>query len=56
MQSIYKQDQIDKCAENIHQKAVKLGLAVHPEDYKYCSVNPKHPLDGWVVEATDPWS
>lgn len=56
MKSIYKQDQIDICAENIHQKAVKLGLALHPEDYKYCSANPKHPLDGWVVEATDPWS
>lgn len=56
IKSIYTQDQIDKCAENIHQKALKMGLAANPEEYQYCSANPKHPLDGWVVEATDPWS
>ena len=56
IKSIYKQDQIDKCAENIHHKAVKIGLSDHPEEYQYCSANPGHPLDGWVVEATDPWS
>lgn len=55
VKSIYTQDQIDKCAENIHQKAVKMNLASKPEEYPYCSANPKHPLNGWVVEATDPW-
>lgn len=56
MRSIYKQDEIDQCAMDIHQKAVKMGWVEKPEHYLYCSANPKHPLDGWIVEATDPWS
>lgn len=56
MKSLFKQDDIDECAQNIHQKAVHLGLVSKPEHYILCSANPRNPLDGWIVEATDPWS
>lgn len=56
MRSLFEQDEIDQCAVNIHQRAVEMGWVEKPEHYRYCSANPGHPLDGWVVEATDPWS
>lgn len=56
MQSVFRQTQIDECAVNIHQKAVKAGLVARAEHFLNCSANPNHPLEGWIVEATDPWS
>jgi len=56
IQSLYQQDDIDKCALDIQKKAVKMGLVAKPEHYILCSANPRNPLDGWIVEATDPWS
>lgn len=54
--SLYKQDEIDEYALAIHNRSVKMGLVAKPEHYLNCSANPRNPLDGWVVEATDPWS
>lgn len=56
LESLFKQDQIDEKAIDIHRKAVALGFVDTPKHYLYCSANPKNPLDGWIVEATDPWS
>lgn len=56
IESLFKQDQIDEKAVNIHQKVVSQGFVDSPKHYLYCSANPKNPLDGWIVEATDPWS
>jgi putative transposase len=56
LQSLFQQDDIDKCALDIQNRAVKLGYVANPEHYIYCSANPRNPLDGWIVEATDPWS
>lgn len=56
IRSVFRQNQVDQCALNIHQKAVKAGLVSRPEDYPNSSANPRHPLEGWIVEATDPWS
>lgn len=54
--TLFKQTDIDNTALDIHQKAVKLGLVEKPEDYLQCSANPRNPLSGWIVEATDRWS
>lgn len=56
IQSLFKQDDIDQNALKIQQMAVKLGFVMKPEHYVDCSANPKNPLNGWIVEATDPWS
>lgn len=56
MQSVFRQEQIDECSVNIQQKAVKAGFVKKPEHYVNCSANPANPLEGWIVEATDPWS
>lgn len=56
IRSVYGQVEIDKCSMEIQNQAVKLGLVSKPENYLNCSANPRHPLDGWVVEAIDPWS
>jgi putative transposase len=56
IKSLFKQDEIDTVAQDIHQKAVKMGVVSKPENYIHCSANPRNPLDGWIVEATDPWS
>ncbi|MEX0648421.1 MAG: hypothetical protein WEA56_03725 [Balneolaceae bacterium] len=56
MESVYRQDQIDECSVKIQQQAVKAGLVASAEHYLNCSANPKNPLEGWIVEATDPWS
>ncbi len=56
IQSLYQQDDIDKSALDIQKRAVKMGLVAKPEHYVHCSANPQNPLDGWIVEATDPWS
>jgi len=56
VQSLFQQDSIDECALKIRNRAVKMGLVAKPEHYVYCSANPRNPLDGWIVEAIDPWS
>lgn len=56
MRTLFKQDDMDECSENIKNRAVALGFVSKPEDYLYSSANPRNPLDGWIVEATDPWS
>ena len=56
IQSLFKQDDIDQNALKIQQMAVMLGFVMKPEHYVDCSANPKNPLNGWIVEATDPWS
>ncbi len=56
MKTLFKQDDIDEHAVQIHKRAVKLGLVARPEHYLNSSACPMHPLDGWIVEATDPWS
>lgn len=56
MELLYKQEQHDKCAESIHNRPVELGWVVRPEHYRYGSANPVNPLNGWIVEAIDPWS
>jgi hypothetical protein len=54
--AIFKQDDIDKKSEEILQAPVKLGIVKKAADYLYSSAHPFHPLEGWVVEAFDPWS
>ncbi|MCC5905125.1 MAG: hypothetical protein JJU13_02885 [Balneolaceae bacterium] len=56
LQSLYKQDEIDKLSMKIQNRAVSLGIVEKPEHFLHCSANPRNPLDGWIVEATDPWS
>ena len=55
IQSLYQQSDIDDCALKIHNLAVKMGWVAKPEHYICCSASPRNPLDGWIVEATDPW-
>ncbi len=55
-QILFKQDDIDECSERIKKRAVALGLVDKPAHYLNCSAHPKNPLDGWIVEAIDPWS
>jgi len=54
--SLFRQEDIDAKSEQILQAAVKTGLVKKAEDYLCSSSNPFHPLEGWVVEAVDPWS
>jgi putative transposase len=56
LQSLFKQDEIDELSVKIQNRAVSLGIVEKPEHYRNCSANPRNPLDGWIVEATDPWS
>jgi hypothetical protein len=56
VRSLFKQDDIDAKSEEIYMAPVKLGLVKKPEHYHCSSANPAHPLEGWVVEAVDPWS
>ncbi len=56
MQILFKQDEIDECSERIKNRAVNLGLAARADHYLNCSAHPRNPLEGWIVEATDPWS
>lgn len=56
LQSIFKQDEIDELSMRILQRPVNLGLVKKQEHYLNSSANPVNPLDGWIVEATDPWS
>lgn len=56
MRSLFKQEDIDAKSDEIHNVSVKLGLVHKAGDYLLCSANPHHPLEGWVVEAVDPWS
>jgi putative transposase len=56
LKSLYKQEEIDEISVKIQNRAVKLGFVKKPEHYLHCSAHPGHPLDGWIVEATDPWS
>lgn len=56
MESVVRQDDIDRLSLDIHNRAVKMGLVNRPEHYLHCSACPQNPLDGWIVEATDPWS
>jgi len=56
LRSLFKQDDIDAKSEEILQAAVKMGFVKKAEDYLCSSSNPFHPLEGWVVEAVDPWS
>lgn len=56
IQSLYRPEEIDEYSEKIKKRAVNLNLVDKPDHYLYCSAHPKNPLDGWIVEATDPWS
>ena len=56
MQSLFKQDDIDEMSLKIQNRAVEMGFVEKPEHYLNCSANPRNPLSGWIVEATDPWS
>jgi putative transposase len=56
MQTLFRQDEIDECSDKIKIRAVNLGIVARPDHYLNCSANPRNPLEGWIVEATDPWS
>ena len=56
LQSVFKQDEIDELSVSMLQRPVKMGLVKKSEHYLNSSAHPKNPLDGWIVEATDPWS
>ncbi|MCC5941195.1 MAG: hypothetical protein JJU37_06585 [Balneolaceae bacterium] len=55
-QPVFKQNEIDELSVTIHKKPVVLGLVQKPEHYLNSSAHPANPLQGWIVEATDPWS
>lgn len=54
--SLFKQEDIDAKSDEIQQASVKLGFVNKAQDYLFCSAHPRHALEGWVVEAVDPWS
>ena len=56
MQSVFKQDEIDQLSTTMKNRPVKLGLVQKAEHYLNSSAHPANPLEGWIVEATDPWS
>lgn len=53
VRSLYSADQIDEHAIAIRNSPVKAGLVAKPEDYLFCSANPRNPLEGWQVAVTD---
>jgi len=56
IRSLFKQEDIDAKSAEIHHAPVKLGLVNKAGNYLFSSAHPRHPLEGWVVEAVDPWS
>jgi putative transposase len=56
MEALYRQEQLDRCAEEIHRRPVEIGWVTKPEHYRFGSANPHNPLSGWIVEGFDPWS
>ncbi len=56
MELLYQQEQHDRFAEIIHNRPVELGWVGKAEHYRYGSASPVNPLNGWIVEAFDPWS
>lgn len=56
IRSLFKQEDIDAKSDEIISASVKLGFVNNAGNYLLCSAHPRHPLEGWVVEAVDPWS
>jgi putative transposase len=48
-------EEVNRCAVLMHSMPVKAGWVSKPAHYCYSSAHENHPLDGWVVEATDRW-
>ena len=53
---LYRQDDIDNASQRIQNAPVAMGWVVKPDHYRYSSACPVNPLEGWIVEAVDPWS
>ena len=53
VRTLYSADQIDEHAISIKDAPIKSGLVLKPENYLYCSANPRNPLEGWQVAVTD---
>jgi putative transposase len=56
LKNLFRQDEIDEASKRIHGLPVELGWVTKPEHYRNSSACPFNPLDGWIVEAVDPWS
>jgi putative transposase len=56
METIFRQEEADRVSLDIRNRAVKMGFVSRPEHYLLSSASPLNPLDGWIVEPTDPWS
>ena len=54
--SLFRQDDIDSASRRIQNTPVAMGWVGKPEHYRYSSACPMNPLEGWIVEAVDPWS
>ncbi|PWN05627.1 hypothetical protein [Rhodohalobacter mucosus] len=53
---LFRQDGIDSASQRIQNAPVAMGWVVKAEHYRYSSACPANPLEGWIVEAVDPWS
>jgi hypothetical protein len=50
---LYQPHDIDATALAIRKAPVNRGIVSTPEEYIHCSANPRNPLEGWQVSATD---
>ena len=53
---LISQDDIDYASQRIKRVPVDMGWVVKPEHYRQSSASPDNPLEGWIVDALDPWS
>lgn len=56
VRNLFRQEEIDELSKKIHRLPVDMGWVREPEHFQNSSASPFNPMDGWIVEATDPWS